>query len=108
MAGSTDRISRRVSFCARLVGKPLSPPKMTLMTFLGSWKPCAPDLSPSSSSFSPPPATLEECVLGLQVHWALLVQDLLVLVQQVPRLLSVRVTLNSHNFIVWLALSRRS
>jgi hypothetical protein len=54
MAGSIDRISHRVSFCAHLVGKLLSPLKMMLMMFLGSQKPCTPDLSPSSSSFSFP------------------------------------------------------
>jgi hypothetical protein len=54
MASSTDRISHRVSFCAHLVGKPPSPPKITLMTFTGCWKPCAPNLSPSSSSLSFP------------------------------------------------------
>jgi hypothetical protein len=111
MAGSTDRISCRVSFYPRLVGKLLSPPKMTLMKFLGSWKPCAPDLSPWSSSF----AVLidgrcveglaegdapEERVLGLRAHRALLVQDLFVLVLLVPRLLAARVALNNHNFIV--------
>jgi hypothetical protein len=38
MAVSIERISHRVSFCARFEGKPPSPPKMTLMTFFGSWK----------------------------------------------------------------------
>jgi hypothetical protein len=36
VAGSTERILRKVNFCARLEGKPPSPPKMTLTTFFGS------------------------------------------------------------------------
>jgi hypothetical protein len=52
MAGLTHKISRRVSFCARLVLKPPSPPKMTLMMFDGCWKPCGSVLSPLTSSLS--------------------------------------------------------
>jgi hypothetical protein len=48
---------------------------------------------------------LEECVLGLQVHWALLVQDLLELIPLVPRLLATPVALYSHDFMVCNALS---
>jgi hypothetical protein len=48
---------------------------------------------------------LEEHVLGLQVHQVLLVQDLVILVLLVPRVLAVRVALNIYDFIVWLALS---
>jgi hypothetical protein len=40
---------------------------------------------------------LEEGMLGLQVHWALLVQDLLELVLLVPRLLAVRIALDSYD-----------
>jgi hypothetical protein len=50
MAGSTKRISHRVSFYARREGKPPSPPNMMLATFFGSWKSWAPNLSPSLSS----------------------------------------------------------
>jgi hypothetical protein len=50
MTGSIERISHMVNFCARFKGKPLSPLKMTLTTFFGSWKSLAPDLSPSMSS----------------------------------------------------------
>jgi hypothetical protein len=38
VAGSIDRISRRVNFYVRLEGNPPSPPKMMLTTFFGSWK----------------------------------------------------------------------
>jgi hypothetical protein len=48
---------------------------------------------------------LDECVLGLGVHRALLVQDLLELILLVPQLLAMRVALYSHDFMVWLALS---
>jgi hypothetical protein len=47
---------------------------------------------------------VKECVLELQVHRALLVQDLLELILLVPRLLTMRVVLYSHDFMVWLAL----
>jgi hypothetical protein len=46
---------------------------------------------------------MEECVLGLWVHRALLVHDLLILVLLVPRL-ATQVPLNSHDFIIFLAL----
>jgi hypothetical protein len=46
---------------------------------------------------------LEECVFGLRVHRALLVQDLLKLIL-VLRLLATRVALHSHDFMVELAL----
>jgi hypothetical protein len=36
-------------------------------------------------------------MLGLQVHWTLLVQDLLELVLLVPRLLAVRIALDSYD-----------
>jgi hypothetical protein len=36
MAGSTESISRKVSFCVRLEGNPPSLSKMTLMMFFGS------------------------------------------------------------------------
>jgi hypothetical protein len=35
MAGPIERISCRVNFCACFKGKPVSPSKMMLMTFLG-------------------------------------------------------------------------
>jgi hypothetical protein len=38
MAGSIERILRRVNFCVHLEGKPPSPLKMMLTTFFGSWK----------------------------------------------------------------------
>jgi hypothetical protein len=47
---------------------------------------------------------LEECVFGLRVHRALLVQDLLKLILLVLRLLATRVALHSHDFMVELAL----
>jgi hypothetical protein len=36
-------------------------------------------------------------MLGLWVHWALLVQDLLKLVLLAPQLLAVRIALDSHD-----------
>jgi hypothetical protein len=44
-------------------------------------------------------------VLGLQVHRASFVQDFLKLSLIAPRLLARLVVLNSHDFLVWLALS---
>jgi hypothetical protein len=52
--------------------------------------------------------TLEKCMLGLWVHRVLFVQELVELLLLVPRLLAVRVVLDSHDSIVWLALSGRS
>jgi hypothetical protein len=48
---------------------------------------------------------LEERMLGLQMHQALLVQDFLKLSLIVPRLLASRFALNSGDFMVWLAFS---
>jgi hypothetical protein len=50
---------------------------------------------------------LEECVLGVRVHRALLVQDLLELVLLVSRLLPAGAALDSHDLIVSLALLGR-
>jgi hypothetical protein len=47
----------------------------------------------------------EECWLGLRVHQALLVQDLLELILLVPQLLATQVALYSHEFMVWFVLS---
>jgi hypothetical protein len=44
--------------------------------------------------------TLEERMLGLRVHRALLVQDFLKLILIVPRLLASRIALNSRDFMV--------
>jgi hypothetical protein len=48
---------------------------------------------------------LEECMLGLRVHRALLVQDLLEPILSVPRIIAMRVALYSRDFMVWLKLS---
>jgi small-conductance mechanosensitive channel len=48
---------------------------------------------------------LEERVLQLRVYRALFVQDFLKLCVVVPRLHATRIALNSHDFLVWLALS---
>jgi hypothetical protein len=41
----------------------------------------------------------------LRVHWALFVQDFLKLCVIILRLLTSRIALNRHDFLVWLALS---
>jgi hypothetical protein len=48
---------------------------------------------------------LKEHMSRLRVHQALFVQDFLKLSDIVPRLLVTWVALNSHDFLVWLALS---
>jgi hypothetical protein len=48
---------------------------------------------------------LEERVLGLHVHRATFVQDFFKLSLIAPQLLASWIALNSHDFLVWLALS---
>jgi hypothetical protein len=51
---------------------------------------------------------LEQCMLGLRVHWALLVQDLVELVLLVPHLLALWFAIHNRDEIVGLVLSGRS